>query len=305
MRSEVVEFFSEGVVVRANWRTPDEGDGPWPAIVQGPGWMGLKDARDYDQYHLGMTAAGFAVLCIDYRGFGDSDGDRNRFDAGGQVLDLYNAVSYLTTRTDVAYEAIGAFATGGSGGANVVMLAAMDDRVRAVVSQFPVADGADWLRGMRTEHEWYDYLAALEQDRRDRVLTGTSRLIHPREEVMVQTAERKASDFKSDVDGRISMGIPMSDVDVLLRARPVDAARGLRTPVMVVAVERDSTTPLHHATMIYDVLAGPRRLVIQRHTTHYAAYKKYADRVIPMMVDWFVTHLRAPGDIVVVDNDRG
>lgn len=298
MRSEVVEFFSEGILVRANWRTPDD-QGPWPAIVQGPGWMGLKDAKDYDRYHLGLTEAGFAVLCIDYRGFGDSDGERNRFDAQGQVLDLFNAVSYLTTREDVEHEAIGAFATGGSGGANVVLLAAMDERVRAVVSQFPVADGADWLRRMRTEHEWHDYLAALEEDRRERVRTGTSRMIHPREEVMVQTPERKASDFKADVDVRISMGIPMSDVDAILRARPVDAARGLLTPVMLVGVERDSTTPLHHAEMIYDVLAGPKRLVVQRHTSHYAAYKKYADRVIPLMVDWFRTHLHGPGDVVV------
>ena len=36
--------------------------------------MGLKDANLYVRYHEALTAAGFAVLIIDFRGFGDSGG---------------------------------------------------------------------------------------------------------------------------------------------------------------------------------------------------------------------------------------
>ena len=298
MRHDEVEFHSQGVLIRANWRTPDAPSGPVPAIVQGPGWMGLKDAKDYDRYHEAFTAAGFGVMCIDYRGFGASEGERGRLSPHWQVQDLENAVTYLSTRGDVEPEAIGAFATGGTGGGNVVVLAARDPRVRAVVSQFPVADGVDWLRRQRREYEWVDYLQALERDRRERVVTGQSRRVHAREEVMVQTPERKASSFKADVDVRLTMEIPLSDVDELRHYRPVDAARGLRTPVMVVAVEDDTITPLDHAEAIYEHLAGPRRLLVQRHTTHYAAYRDYAEKVIPRMVDWFATHLHAPGVIV-------
>ncbi len=32
---------------------------------------------------------------------------------------------------------------------------------------------------------------------------------------------------------------------------------------------------------------------MQRHTTHYAAYKQYGDEVIPQIVDWFDRHLSA------------
>ena len=42
-----VEFFSEGDRIAALWRTPDTVDGPLRAIVQGPGWLGLKDANLY------------------------------------------------------------------------------------------------------------------------------------------------------------------------------------------------------------------------------------------------------------------
>ena len=53
---------------------PDEGDGPWPGIVQGPGWLGLHDAKLYARYHASFTEAGYAVFVFDYRGFGDSEG---------------------------------------------------------------------------------------------------------------------------------------------------------------------------------------------------------------------------------------
>jgi uncharacterized protein len=299
MRSETVEFYSGADRVRALWRTPDT-DGPYRAIVQGPGWYGLKDAKAYDRYHEGFTAGGFAVLSVDYRGFGESEGERGIVNPTHQLEDLINAVSYLSTRDDVVAGAIGAYATGGTGGGNVVMLAAADPRVRAVVSQMPVADGEDWLHRMRTEWDWIEYLKALEEDRRQRVLTGKSREIHPREDVMVQTPERRESGFKRDVDGKNPTSVPFSMVEGLLRYRPVDAARGLRTPLMVVAVEGDATTPTDHATALYEVAEGPKKLLLQRNTTHYAAYEKYGADVIPVIVDWFDTHLTEVGDITVV-----
>ena len=300
MQTQKVEYWSGRDRVRALWRTPDDASGPIPAIIQGPGWLGLKDAVAYDRYHQGFTDGGFGVLSIDYRGFGESEGEeRGIVSPTAQLEDLVNGVTYLSTRDDVLEGAIGAYATGGTGGGNVVLLAATDPRVRAVVSQMPVADGRDWLHRMRTEYEWVEYLALLEQDRRERVLTGKSRLVHPRNEVMVETLERKQSNFKKDVDVKIRMEVPLSMVDPLLTYAPGRAAVGLTTPLMVVAVENDATTPTDHAVAIYEAAAGPKTLVLQRNTSHYAAYAKYADVVIPQMVAWFREHVHPVGDVVV------
>jgi hypothetical protein len=298
VKTERVEFYSGGELVRALWRTPDDPEGPVPAIVQGPGWLGLKDAADYTRYHEGFAAAGLGTLCIDYRGFGDSEGEPGIVSPAHQLQDLRAAVTYLTTRDDVRAEAIGAYATGGTGGGNVVLLGAADPRVRVVVSQVPVADGRDWLHRMRTEWEWVRFLEDLEADRRERVLHGAGRLVAPRDEIMVQTPERRATSFKKDVDHRVAAKVPLAIVDDLLDYRPVDAAARLTAPLLVVAVENDATTPTDHAEAIYDAARGPKRLIIQRHTSHYAAYAKYADQVIPEMVAWFTEYLKAPGDMV-------
>lgn len=305
MRTDEVSYYSEGARISALWRTPDEppASGKLRAIIQGPGWLGLRDAKLYVRYHQALTDAGFGVLIIDYRGFGASEGDRGRLSPRDQLQDLVNGVTYLTTRDDVDADAIGAFGSGGTGGGNAVLLAATDSRVRAAVSQLPVADGTDWLHRMRAEHEWLAFLQTLDDDRRDRVLLGKGRLVHPREEIMVPTPERKATKVKADVDDRIPTAVPLSSADEILEYRPVDAARQLRQPLLVIAVEGDATTPTDHAIAIYEAAQGPRQLVMQRHTTHYAAYDQYWESVTPRIVSWFEQYL-VNGSVVVRSSTR-
>jgi hypothetical protein len=133
------------------------------------------------------------------------------------------------------------------------------------------------------------------------VLLGKGRLVHPREEIMVPTPERKATKVKADVDDRIPTAVPLSAADEILEYRPIDAAKRLRTPLLVIAVEGDATTPTDHAVSLYEAAQGPRKLVMQRHTTHYAAYDQYWETVTPRVVDWFDRHL-VNGSVVVRGN---
>ncbi len=303
MQTQEVSFFSEGERVAALWRTPNDAQGPLRAIVQGPGWLGLKDAKLYLRYHQALTDAGFGVLIFDYRGFGDSEGEQV-LSPVRQLQDLRNALTYLTTRDDVNADALGVFGSGGTGGGNAVLLAGVDSRVRAAVSQLPVADGRDWLHRMRSEFEWLDFLKDLENDRRNRVVDGKGRLVHPREEIMVPTPERRATTVKADVDGRIPTAISLAAADEILDYRPLTAAQTLTTPLLVVAVEGDATTPTDHAVAIYEAARGPRKLIMQRHTTHYAAYDQNWEFVTEAIVDWFDRYV-TNGRIVVQSAGEG
>ncbi|GFG51500.1 peptidase S15 [Mycolicibacterium agri] len=298
MRTTPVTFYSEGQRIDALWRTSDQGGGPFRAIVQGPGWLGLKDSKLYVRYHEALTEAGFGVLIFDYRGFGDSEGDRGMISPAWQLQDLINAVTYLTTRDDVVADAIGVFGSGGTGGGNAVLLAAADPRIKAAVSQVPVADGRDWLHRMRSESEWLAFLSELEADRKRRVIEGAGRRVHPREEIMVPSAERRTTKVKADVDGRIPTDVPLACADEILNYQPLAAAANLTTPLLVIGVEGDATTPTDHAEALYAAASGPKELIIQRHTTHYAAYDQYWEQTTPRIVEWFDIHVQ-PVDLVV------
>ena len=252
-----VTFYSEGEQIQGILRLPDAA-GPHRGIVQGPGWMGLKDAKLYLPYHEAMTAAGFAVLIFDYRGFGDSAGRTDLVLPSIQLEDLINAVTYLTSRDDIDSDNIGTFGSGGTGGGNAIVLAASDPRIGCAVSQVPVADGADWLHRMRSEHEWLSFLERLAADRVQRVTTGQGELVHPREEIMVPTPRTA----RNQRQGATSIPGPRhrcncARAEAIMQYRPIDlvasiAPRGL----MIIGVENDAVTPTDHAVSLYEA-AGP------------------------------------------------
>ncbi len=299
---EEVGFWSHGCRLAGTLMTPDgASSGPVPVIVQGPGWMGLRSARLYRPYHEALLAAGFAVMTLDYRGFGDSEGDATLLDPAAQVADIVAAIDYAATRDDLDIRRLGVFGSGGTGGGNAVIVAGIDPRVRAVVSQLPVADGRDWLHRMRREYEWLEFQERVEEDLRRRAATGQGELVPPRDGIMVPTPERRTTTVKSDVDGRVPGQVALASAAAIFAYRPIDhVARISPRAAMFICVERDATTPEDHAMALYERAGAPKRLVVQTGTTHYAAYAHYASLVTPLIVDWFTRHVVA-GDVLVHD----
>jgi fermentation-respiration switch protein FrsA (DUF1100 family) len=292
--TEEVKFHSNGSAMAGTLQLPDgaSAERPVPGVVQGPGWLGLRDAKLYTPYHEALLAAGIAVFAFDYRGFGDSGGDATYLDPMDQVADWRNAVTYLETRPEIDSARIGAFGSGGTGGGNAVMAAGLDDRIKATVSQVPVADGRDWLHRMRRESEWLEFLEQIRQDRHRRVTTGVGQRVAPREGIMVPTPERKTTTVKSDVDGRIPAEVELASAEAIFAYRPIDVVdRIAPRAIMIICVEGDATTPEDHSFALYERANGPKRLVVQTGTTHYAAYAQYRDLVNPLIVQWFERYL--------------
>lgn len=292
--TEEVRFHSEGAVLAGTLFLPERAgvERPVPGVVQGPGWLGLRDAKLYAPYHEALLAAGIAVLVFDYRGFGGSGGDATHLDPMGQVMDWRNATTYLETRPEIDPARIGAFGSGGTGGGNAIMAAGLDDRIKATVSQVPIADGRDWLHRMRREHEWLEFLERIRQDRQRRVTTGVGERVPPRDGIMVPTPERKTTTVKADVDSRIPAEVDLASAEAIFAYRPIDVVAQIAPrALMIICVENDATTPEDHAVALYERAGGPKRLVVQTGTTHYAAYAQYRDVVNPLIVEWFGRHL--------------
>jgi uncharacterized protein len=311
--TEEVRFHSGNDVLAGMLKLPDSGSAPFPGIVQGPGWLGLASGKAYLPYHDALLAAGFAVLVFDYRGFGDSTGDGTYLDPMSQVADWRAAVTYLQTRAEIDPKRIGAFGSGGTGGGNAVYAAALDPRISAAVAQVPIADGRDWLHRMRREHEWLEFLERIREDRLRHVATGESTMVPPREGIMVPTPERRTTTIKADVDDRIPPLVQLGSAEAIFAYRPIDVVdRIAPRALMLIAVEKDATTPEDHAYALYERAGGPKRLVVQTGTTHYAAYAYYQSVVNPLIVEWFQRHVvsgevlvhERPADTEIVRLDR-
>lgn len=164
-RVEKVQVPSGGVNLAADLYLPS-GSPPekgWPALVLGHGFSFIKEALvEQGQY---FSEGGYATLAIDYRTFGESEGEpRAQLFPLNEVEDYRNSISWLQQREEVDAGLIGIWGTS-FGGAVVIWTAAVDRRVKAVVAQVPVVNGRKWMRSLRTADQWEDLLDRLEEDR--------------------------------------------------------------------------------------------------------------------------------------------
>ena len=294
MRVEEVSFYSEGAKLKGLLRLPDEPSAePLPGIVQGPGWLGLHDAKLYERYHTEFCKAGYAVLVFDYRGFGDSEGERGLIQPLRQCEDIRNAITYLQTRAEVNPNRIGLFGSGGTGGANPIYVASVDERVKCVVSNYAFATGREWLRSMRREYEWLELLKRLDADRKRRVLEGAGELVSPREELMIATPERKTTAVKKDVDYRIPEQVPLRNAEAIMEFAPIEYVSKIAPrAIMFISTEFDATTPEDQTFRLYEKAGQPKKLLLQKETSHYKAYDDYFSVVTPQIVEWYDRHLK-------------
>lgn len=169
---EKIRFPSRGVECAGDLFLPvGSGDGNRrPAIVLGQGFSSVKDGvLEQARY---FAERGYVTLAIDYRTFGESDGEpRGQVFPLEEVEDFRSGLSYLELRDEVDPARIGLWGTSFAGGI-VIYAAAMDRRVAAVVAQMPVVDGRRWLRSLRTSEQWEQLLDLVEEDRRRRFATG-------------------------------------------------------------------------------------------------------------------------------------
>ena len=295
MRDEKVSFYSEGIKLAGVLHLPDRGDGkPRAAIVQGPGFLGVKEAAIYLRWYEKFCEAGYAALAFDYRGWGDSEGEeRGAVIPMDQVQDIRNAITYLQTRDDVDPNRIGGFGSGGTGGGNAIYVAAVDQRIKCTVCYTGIGSGRDWLRAMRREYEWIDLLKRLEDDRRQRVLTGSGAIVNAREDVMIETPERRTTTVKKEVADKIPDAIPLRSGDAIMEFIPEDVVHRISPrAALFIGVENDAVTPEEQMVRMYQKAGEPKKLIMLKETSHYANYGVYFEEVSTAALDWYDRYLR-------------
>lgn len=166
--SEKVKFPSgDGLRCAADLYLPGSEDyrEKLPALVIGHGFSMVRSMLE--QQAQCFCRAGYVVLALDYRGFGESEGEQGCLFPFNLVEDFRSAITYLENNTLVDPDRIGIWGTS-FGGAIVTYTAAVDRRVKATVAQVPVTDGYVWMKLLRSEQHFVELLNAVDEDRKNR-----------------------------------------------------------------------------------------------------------------------------------------
>src|SRR6516165_3841835 len=164
-----VEFKTQDGVTLAAWHyLPDQRSGKVPTIVMAHGFSAVKEMY-LDKFAEVFAAAGLAALVFDNRNFGASGGEpRQEIDPWEQVRDYRDAITFAETLPETDADRIGIWGSSYSGG-HVLVVGAIDRRVKCVVSQGPLVSGHENARRLIRA----DYIASLQsmfdEDRRGRM----------------------------------------------------------------------------------------------------------------------------------------
>jgi len=137
-RRDDVEFPGhDGTRLRGWWYAPQRAE-DCAVVVMAHGFSAVKEMV-LDRYAEVFAAAGLGVLVYDHRNFGASDGEpRQEIDPWGQVRDYRAAIRFASAQPGVDGERLGIWGSSFSGG-EVLIVAACDERVRAVAANVPLA----------------------------------------------------------------------------------------------------------------------------------------------------------------------
>ena len=293
-----VEFPSEGETVRA-WFYKADGDGVRPAVVLAGGWCYVREIV-MPTYAQAFAQAGVNAMIFDYRNLGVSDGDnRQHLDPWAQIRDYQNAISFLERRQDVDPYRIGVWGISYSGG-HTLILAAIDPRVKSIVSQIPVIDGYE---NMRRAHGTMEYRRLWDLILKDRKL----RYEHPGERLYLphatENSESEVSAWPFPETVRTFAAIKNAEAPLYQNRSTVESVdllmtydvgpfvkRIYNTPTFMIVAEGDDLTLWDLEIGAFNAIPSARKkLHVLPHTTHMTLYSDQSKvkTAAKLATDWF------------------
>jgi pimeloyl-ACP methyl ester carboxylesterase len=173
-----VSFESDGLKLAGIVHVPDchKSGERRPAIIMMHGFGANKTGGP--EWVCGQFESwGYVALRFDYRGCGESEGERGRVIAMEEVSDARNAVTYLASRPEVDPQRI-ALAGSSLGAGVAVYAAAIDPRVAAVILENGLGHGERIIRSMHTPESWARFRKLMDDGIRHREQTGQSMMVH-------------------------------------------------------------------------------------------------------------------------------
>jgi uncharacterized protein len=298
MRQDI-EFQADGPRLRGWLYTPDTVGPPFATVVMAHGFSAVKEMY-LDRFGEAFAEVGLAALVFDNRNFGASDGSpRLEIDPWEQIHDYRDAITYACSRPEVDRERIGVWGSSYSGG-HVLVVGAVDRRVRCVVAQVPLISGAHNARRLVRSDFIAGLQAAFDQDREARFAGQAPAMVPVVNEDplgpcalptpdsyqwFTETGRTRAPAWRNEVTLR--------SVELFINYEPGAYIELIApTPLLMVVAAKDHLTVADLALEAYSRAREPKRLELLP-SGHFEAYVGEGfERASGAARDWFVQHLQ-------------
>jgi uncharacterized protein len=293
-----IEFNADGVTLRGWLYVPDGTKGPYPAVVMSHGFTAVKEMT-LDRYAEVFCKGGLAVVVYDNRCLGESDGQpRHDIDPTAQRRDYRCAITFAQQQKEIDPNRVGVWGTSYTGGA-VLAVAALDRRVRAVVSQVPFVNGWKNIQQFLRLSDVAGFMKMLDEDRARRMKGEPSQYVQvaadkddePCAFPGLRTYHYFHKYVKEVPNCTWQNKVTLRSLEYLLEYdvtgyMPLIAP----TPLLMIVSHADSATPTDLALEMFQLARDPKELHVIK-ADHYASYLEGFEGTSAAARDFFVKHL--------------
>ena len=281
--AESVSFVSDGLRLSGLVHVPQDlkpGERR-PAFVVMHGFGGSKQSGQGAWAARALTGWGYVSMQIDFRGCGESEGERGRIVCLEQVADTSNAITYLEGRPEVDPRRI-ALCGSSLGAAVAIYAAGVDNRAAAVISQGGWGNGERKFRLQHVGPEWICFMKQLTDGIKQRETTGKSLMV-PRYDIV--PVPPRLRDYIAKDPNSIMEFTAETPLSMFLFQPEEMIGRISPRPVLLLHGAGDSVTPANESMELFKRAKSP----VELHLIDGADHFMFADenqRVVSLVRDW-------------------
>ncbi|EJY0890122.1 alpha/beta fold hydrolase, partial [Escherichia coli] len=266
---------SEGITLTT--RSPSGGK-KRPAIILCHGFCGIREIL-LPQFAEVFTQAGFVTITFDYRGFGDSDGERGRLIPEMQIDDIVTVINWAKEQPFIDKERVGLWGTS-LGGGHVFGAAVKGGGVKCIVSQLAFADGEKNITHHMSSEEKKEFISTLEKLDAVKKASGREKFVSITR-VLNDNESKKFFEENRTQYPDMDIKIPFLTVKEMLDYKPVQYAAQVTCPSLIVVAEKDTVNPKEQGIELYNsVMHEDKQLYFVNNARHYDTYSgEYFDEI--------------------------
>ncbi|AZF15606.1 MULTISPECIES: alpha/beta hydrolase [Pseudomonas] len=262
---------------------------PAPVLVLCHGFCGIQNVV-LPEFAFAFAQAGYNVITFDYRGFGESGGERGRLQTKMQIEDIHAVVNWVSQQPSFDTSRIGLWGTS-LGGCHVITVGAQNPLVKCIISQTAFADGEILITSAMSIKEESKLFSTLNRMQEKKESSGRELFVPP---LMVLDDEQSRVFFEKHqkFNPQLNTKIPFLTVREIINYKPVIMAMSVRQPVLVVAAEHDIVNPPDQAVRLYEALHAEKTIIMLEGAGHYDVYEGDTHfKVLRHQINWLGMYL--------------
>jgi uncharacterized protein len=280
---ERVSFASDRLRLSGVLHLPDPPGERRAAFLVLHGFGSNKDGGGGKAVAAMLTGLGYAALRFDFRGCGESEGERGRVICKEQVRDTRNALSFLAGRADIHPQRIGV--VGQSFGAAVaVYTSGVDRRIAACISSGGWGDGAKkFCKQHASPRAWKKFTAMMKEGQRRK--RARKPLMVPRYDIVPIPPRLRGNLAPGSI-----MEFPFDVVESMYAFNANDVvARIAPRPLLLLHSASDSVTPTEQSVELFARAGKPTDLHLIADVDHFM-FSEGNTLVLNLVRNWLDKH---------------